>query len=78
MVSLSISWSIICRPNRILRKRGLRHQVQFAEDLVKLKLGKLAKIPFSIRHRNIALLEGELKSPGREIAFISKAQETFR
>src|SRR5262245_13713485 len=51
---------------------------EFAEDLVKLKLGKLAKVPFAIRQRKVALLEGELKSAGREIAFISKAQETFR
>jgi hypothetical protein len=30
MVSLSISWSIVCRPNRILRKRGLIRQAQAA------------------------------------------------
>ena len=48
------------------------------ENLVKLQLGKLAKVPFTIRQRKVALLEGELKSPGREIAFISKAQDTFR
>jgi hypothetical protein len=42
------------------------------------KFGDIAKSLFSVRHRKLALLEGELKSPGREIAFISKAQETFR
>jgi hypothetical protein len=51
---------------------------EIAENLVKLQFGKLAKGLFSLRHRKLALLEGELKSPGREIAFISKAQETFR
>jgi len=51
---------------------------EIAENLVKLQFGKLAKGLFSLRHRKVALLEGELKSPGREIAFISKAQETFR
>jgi len=51
---------------------------EIAEDLVKFKFGKLAKLPFSIRQRKLALLEGELKAPGREVAFISKAQETFR
>ena len=42
------------------------------------KFGDIVKGLFSVRHRKIALLEGELKAPGREIAFISKAQETFR
>jgi hypothetical protein len=51
---------------------------EIAENLVKLQFGKLAKVLFSIRQRKIALLEGELKTPGKEIAFISKAQETFR
>jgi len=51
---------------------------EFAEDLAKRNFSKLAKGLFSVRHRKVALLEGELKSPGREIAFISKAQETFR
>jgi hypothetical protein len=51
---------------------------EIAENLVKFQFGKAAKALFSIRHRKLALLEGELKSPGREIAFISKAQETFR
>jgi hypothetical protein len=50
---------------------------EIAENLIKLQFGKLAKGLFSLRHRRLALLEGELKSPGREIAFISKAQETF-
>jgi len=51
---------------------------EIVENLVKLQFGKLAKGLFSLRHRKLALLEGELKSPGREIAFISKAQETFQ
>jgi len=41
------------------------------------KFGDIVKIPFSVKHRQIALLEAEAKAPGREIAFISKAQETF-
>lgn len=43
-----------------------------------LKFGKLTKGLFSIKQRKVALLEGELKSPGREIAFISKARNRFR
>jgi hypothetical protein len=42
------------------------------------KFGDIAKGLFSVRHRKIALLEAEAKAPGREIAFISKAPETFR
>jgi hypothetical protein len=55
-----------------------RHRGEIAENLVKFQFGKLAKGLFSLRHRKLSLLEGELKSPGREIAFISKAQVTFR
>jgi hypothetical protein len=51
---------------------------EIAESVVKFQFGKAAKILFSLRHRKLSLLEAELKSPGREIAFISKAQETFR
>jgi hypothetical protein len=40
--------------------------------------GDIVKGMFSVKHRQIALLEAEAKAPGREIAFISKAQETFR
>jgi hypothetical protein len=34
--------------------------LQIAENLVKLKLGEIGKIPFAARHRKIALYEGEL------------------
>lgn len=51
---------------------------EMAENVLKFQFGKAAKALFSLRHRKLALLEGELKSPGREIAFISKAHETFR
>jgi hypothetical protein len=42
------------------------------------KFGDIVKGFFSVKHKQIALLEAEAKAPGREIAFISKAQETFR
>jgi len=42
------------------------------------KFGDIVKALFSVKHKHIALLEAEAKAPGREIAFISKARETFR
>jgi hypothetical protein len=50
---------------------------EIAEDLVKLKFGKLAKMPFSIRRRQIALLETELTAPGNEVAYILRTQQAF-
>ncbi len=47
-------------------------------SLVDRKVGDIVKGLFSVKHKQIALLEAEAKAPGREIAFISKAQETFR
>jgi hypothetical protein len=43
-----------------------------------MKLYLIVKGLFSVKHKQIALLEAEAKASGREIAFISKAQETFR
>lgn len=48
---------------------------ELLEDLVKIKWGKIAKGLFTFRQRKVALLEGELKSPGSEVAYIIKAQE---
>jgi len=48
-----------------------------AEDLVKVRWGKLAKSLFTLSNRKIELLEAELKAPGREIAYISHARKTF-
>jgi len=50
---------------------------EIAENLLKLKWGKLAKMAFSMRQRKIALMEGELTSPGSEVAYILKTQQTF-
>jgi hypothetical protein len=51
---------------------------EVVEDLVKIKWGKIAKGLFTFRQRKIALLEGELKSPGSEVAYIIKAQEAYQ
>jgi hypothetical protein len=50
---------------------------EIVENLVNIKWGKLAKMLFSFRERKIALLEGELTSPGSEIAYMIKARERF-
>lgn len=47
---------------------------EIVEDMTKLRLGKLAKLPFAFKHQQIALLEAEQKAPGREIAYISAAR----
>jgi hypothetical protein len=41
---------------------------ELAENLIKFKWGQIAKNLFSIKQRNIALMEGELTSPGSEVA----------
>ncbi len=48
------------------------------EDTVKLRFGKLARLPFSLSHRKIALMEAELNAPGRELAYIIEARKEFR
>jgi hypothetical protein len=50
---------------------------EFLEDLAKFRWGKIAKGLFTVRHQRIALLEGELTSPGREVAYVAKAREFF-
>jgi hypothetical protein len=50
---------------------------EFLEDLMKVKWGNIAKGLFSFRQKKIAMLEGELTSPGSEVAYIVKAQDTF-
>lgn len=46
-------------------------------DLVSFKWGKAAQALFSLKKREVALLEGELTAPGKEVAYIVKARETF-
>ena len=46
-------------------------------DLASFKWGKAAEALFSLKRRNVALLEGELTAPGNEVAYIVKARETF-
>ena len=50
---------------------------EFAENLIKIKWGQIAKNLFSLKQRKIALMEGELTSVGSEVAYIVKARDTF-
>lgn len=46
--------------------------------LAGFKWGAAAKALFSIRKRKTSLLEGEFTSPGRAVAYLMTARETFR
>lgn len=46
-------------------------------DVVSFKWGKAAQALFALKRRQVALLEGELTSPGREVAYIVKARESI-
>jgi hypothetical protein len=50
---------------------------EFLEHLAKFRWGDAAKKLFSLKHKRLMLLEGELTAPGNEIAYIVKARETF-
>jgi hypothetical protein len=55
----------------------LKVGIEFLEELRQLKPSKAVEALFSLRHRRIALMEGELTSPGSEVAYVLKAQDTF-
>jgi hypothetical protein len=70
------------RLHRLKVNRGMLETVvtmtgEIAENLIKLKLGNLARLPFLITERRIALLEAERSAPGREVAYIYKAHNSF-
>ncbi len=50
---------------------------EILEDLIRLKWGKVAKTLFSLKRRRLKLLEGELNSPGSEVAYILDVREKF-
>ncbi|WFU33652.1 hypothetical protein QA635_04175 [Bradyrhizobium brasilense] len=50
---------------------------ELAEDVVKLRLGKLAKLATAILNQRAARLREESTAPGRELALIPEAQRVF-
>jgi hypothetical protein len=62
--------------------RGVLHTVltiagKIAEDLVKVKWGALADLPFLFTERREKLIQAEMAAPGREIAYIVRARKAF-
>lgn len=51
---------------------------ELIEELARLRFSKAARALFSLKKRRIALIEGELTSPGSEVAYLIKARESFR
>jgi hypothetical protein len=47
------------------------------EDLIRLRFSKLPEPIFALRKRKLSLLEAELNAPGRELAYVIKAEEEF-
>lgn len=50
---------------------------EILENMVKFNWSKVAKAMFSLKQRQAALMEGEMNSPGNEVAYILKTRETF-
>lgn len=50
---------------------------ELAEDVIKLRLGKLAKLASAILNRRAALLREEFTAPGRELALIPEIKRAF-
>jgi hypothetical protein len=51
--------------------------LEIIENLVTFKFSKLPEPLFALRKREISLMEAEQNAPGKEIAYIIKANETF-
>lgn len=50
---------------------------EILEGLAKFNWGKVAKQIFSLKHRQISLLEGEITAPGKEVAYIIETKDKF-
>jgi hypothetical protein len=51
--------------------------LEILEDLAHLNFGKVTKTLFSFKHRQIALIEGELTSARSEVAYVIKTEQAF-
>ena len=52
--------------------------LEIVENLIKLKFSKIPEPLFALKKRQINLMEAELNAPGREMAYIIKARDTFQ
>ncbi len=55
----------------------LNAPLEILENLVKFKWSAIGKSIFSFKEKEFDLMEAELKAPGRELAYISKANARF-
>ena len=55
----------------------IKTPLEILENLVTLRFSKLVDPLFAIKKRQVALMEAELNAPGREIAYLVKAKQSF-
>jgi hypothetical protein len=55
----------------------LNAPLEVLENLIKLKFSSIRKAMFSFNEKQFDLMEAELNAPGREVAYISAADEKF-
>jgi hypothetical protein len=65
------------RYTNALAKTLVTLPLELVENILKFRLKALAEKPFVIREHRITLLEAEVTGPGREVAYISRAQRQF-
>ncbi len=56
----------------------IKTPLETIENLLKLNFSKISDPLFAIKKRQINLMEAELNAPGREMAYIIKASDTFQ
>jgi hypothetical protein len=64
-------------PNAGMLQTIVTTSAEVLGNLVSFKWGKAAEALFSLRQRRVALMKGDLTSPGSEVAYIVKTRETF-
>jgi hypothetical protein len=65
------------KANTVALETLLVTSADLPRNLLTLQWGSIARGLFSIKHRKIALLEGELTAKGSEVAYIMKARDVF-
>jgi hypothetical protein len=65
------------KANSMVLETFVTTTLSFFESLVTLNLSKVAESIFALENRELALMDAEWNSPGREIAYLVKAREAF-
>jgi hypothetical protein len=79
---LQMSYETALKQHSILFKTSTLECVvvigaEFIENLLKLKLSSIAKMPFDLKRRQIQLLQAEAAAEGRELAYLLKVGKAF-